>query len=215
MSLDIQDLFRRARVLPVVTIDSVSDAVPLAEALLAGGLRAIEVTLRTPAGLAGIEAIAAKVPEMVVGAGTVLSPADLRAVAAAGAQFALSPGATPELLEAARTSPIPFVPGVASASEVMCVLAAGLTTMKLFPAAILGGPAMLKALNGPLGQAMFCPTGGISQQTAAEFLACENVACVGGSWLTPRDVIAHGDWAGITALAYAASTLRNGGAELV
>jgi 2-dehydro-3-deoxyphosphogluconate aldolase/(4S)-4-hydroxy-2-oxoglutarate aldolase len=204
MSLDIQDLFRRARVLPVVTIDSVSDAVPLAEALLAGGLRAIEVTLRTPAGLGCIEAIAAKVPDMVVGAGTVLSPADLRAVAAAGAQFALSPGATPDLLEAARTSPIPFVPGVASASEVMCVLAAGLTTMKLFPAAILGGPAMLKALNGPLGQAMFCPTGGVSLDNASTYLAEPNVLCVGGTWIAPSDRIRAGDWPAITARAAAA-----------
>jgi 2-dehydro-3-deoxyphosphogluconate aldolase/(4S)-4-hydroxy-2-oxoglutarate aldolase len=206
MSLDIQDLFRRARVLPVVTIASVSDAIPLAEALLAGGLRAIEVTLRTPAGLAGIEAIAAKVPDMAVGAGTVLSPADLRAVAAAGAQFALSPGATPELLVAARTSPIPFVPGVASASEVMAVLAAGLTTMKLFPAAILGGPAMLKALHGPLGQAMFCPTGGVSLDNAHAYLAEPNVLCVGGTWIAPSDLIAAGDWPAITARAAAAAS---------
>ncbi len=210
MSLDIQDLFRRARVLPVVTIDSVSDAVPLAEALLAGGLRAIEVTLRTPTGLAGIEAIAAKVPNMVVGAGTVLSPADLRAVAAAGAQFALSPGSTPELLAVAKTSPIPFVPGVASASEVMAVLAAGLTTMKLFPAAILGGPAWLKALNGPLGQAMFCPTGGVGLDNARTYLAEPNVLCVGGTWIAPSDLIGAKDWPAITARAAAAVSALSG-----
>lgn len=206
MSLNIQDLFRRARVLPVVTIESVDDAVPLARALLAGGLNAIEVTLRTTAGLACIEAIAAEVPDMLVGAGTVLSAADLRAVAAAGAKFALSPGSTPQLLEAAKTSPIPFVPGVASASEVMAVLAAGLTTMKLFPAAILGGPAMLKALNGPLGQAMFCPTGGVSLDNANTYLAEPNVLCVGGTWIAPNDLIQAGDWPAITARAAAAAT---------
>jgi 2-dehydro-3-deoxyphosphogluconate aldolase/(4S)-4-hydroxy-2-oxoglutarate aldolase len=204
MSLDIQALFRRARVLPVVTIGSVNDAVPLAKALLAGGLNAIEVTLRTTAGLACIEVIAAEVPDMLVGAGTVLCAADLRAVAAVGAKFALSPGSTPELLAAAKTSPIPFVPGVASASEIMAVLAAGLTTMKLFPAAILGGPAMLKALNGPLGQAMFCPTGGVSLDNANAYLAEPNVLCVGGTWIAPNDLIEAKDWPAITARAAAA-----------
>lgn len=198
MSLDIQDLFRRVRVLPVVTIDAVSDAVPLARALLAGGLSAIEVTLRTPAGLAAIEAIAAQVPDMVVGAGTVLSPQDLTAVTAAGAQFALSPGSTPQLLAAAKDSAIGFVPGVATASEVMTVLATGLTTMKLFPASILGGPALLRALSGPLAQAMFCPTGGVSLDNAPAYLAEPNVLCVGGTWIAPTDLIRAGDWAAIT-----------------
>jgi 2-dehydro-3-deoxyphosphogluconate aldolase/(4S)-4-hydroxy-2-oxoglutarate aldolase len=206
MSLDIQALFRQAKVLPVVSIDKVAHAVPLAKALLAGGLNAIEVTLRTAAGLGGSEAIAAEIPDMVVGAGTVLSPADLRAVAAAGAKFALSPGSTPQLLAAAKTSSIPFVPGVASASEVMAVLDAGLTTMKLFPAAILGGPAMLKALNGPLGQAMFCPTGGVSLDNANTYLAEPNVLCVGGTWIAPNDLIQAGDWPAITARAAAAAT---------
>jgi 2-dehydro-3-deoxyphosphogluconate aldolase/(4S)-4-hydroxy-2-oxoglutarate aldolase len=206
MSLDIQALFRQAKVLPVVSIDKVAHAVPLAKALLAGGLNAIEVTLRTAAGLGCIEAIAAEIPDMVVGAGTVLSPADLRAVAAAGAKFALSPGSTPQLLAAAKTSSIPFVPGVASASEVMAVLDAGLTTMKLFPAAILGGPAMLKALNGPLGQAMFCPTGGVSLDNANTYLAEPNVLCVGGTWIAPNDLIQAGDWPAITARAAAAAT---------
>lgn len=205
MSLDIQALFRQAKVLPVVSIDKVAHAVPLAKALLAGGLNAIEVTLRTAAGLGCIEAIAAEIPDMVVGAGTVLSPADLRAVAAAGAKFALSPGSTPQLLAAAKTSSIPFVPGVASASEVMAVLDAGLTTMKLFPAAILGGPAMLKALNGPLGQAMFCPTGGVSLDNANTYLAEPNVLCVGGTWIAPNDLIQAGDWPAITARAAAAA----------
>ena len=204
MSLDIQALLRRARVLPVVTLDAVSDAGPLAQALLAGGLGAIEITLRTPAGLDCIAAIANEVPDMVVGAGTVLSPADLRAVAAVGARFALSPGATPDLIEAARSSPIPLVPGVASASEVMAALAAGLTTMKLFPAALLGGPAMLKALNGPLGRAMFCPTGGVSLENASAYLAEPNVLCVGGTWIAPIDLIQAGDWSAISARAAAA-----------
>ena len=205
MSRDIQALFRRVRVMPVVTIEAVSQAVPLAEALLAGGLTAIEVTLRTAAGLPGIEEIARKVSQMSVGAGTVLSPADLRAVTEAGATFALSPGSTPELLAAARTSAIPFVPGVATASEVMQVLASGLTTMKLFPAAIVGGVPLLRALAGPLGEARFCPTGGVSLDNAAAYLAEPNVLCVGGTWIAPLELIRAGDWAAITDRAAAAA----------
>ncbi|MCX8499996.1 MAG: bifunctional 4-hydroxy-2-oxoglutarate aldolase/2-dehydro-3-deoxy-phosphogluconate aldolase, partial [Caulobacteraceae bacterium] len=170
MTIDIQALFRKARIMPVVTLSAADQAVPLAHALLEGGLTAIEVTLRTPAGLPGIEAIARHVPQMAVGAGTVLSRADLSAVAEAGATFALSPGSTPDLLIAAKTSSIPFVPGVATASEVMAVLAAGMTTMKLFPASIVGGVPMLRALAGPLGEAMFCPTGGVSLDNAAAYL---------------------------------------------
>jgi len=187
-----------------VTIERADQAIPLAHALLEGGLTAIEVTLRTPAGLPGIEAIARHVPQMAVGAGTVLSPADLRAVAAAGASFALSPGSTPDLLVAAKTSPIPFVPGVATASEVMAVLAAGLTTMKLFPASIVGGVPMLRALAGPLGDAMFCPTGGVSLDNAGAYLAEPNVLCVGGTWIAPLDLIRAGNWREITARAAAA-----------
>ena len=204
MTVDIQALFRKARIMPVVTIETVDQAVPLAHALLEGGLTAIEVTLRTPAGLPGIEAIARHVPQMEVGAGTVLSPADLQAVADAGARFALSPGSTPELLTAAKISPIPFVPGVATASEVMAVLAAGLTTMKLFPAAIVGGVPMLRALAGPLGEAKFCPTGGVSLDNAGAYLAEPNVLCVGGTWIAPLDLIRAGNWDEITARATAA-----------
>lgn len=204
MTVDIQALFRAARVLPVVTIEAVDQAVPLAHALLQGGLSAIEVTLRTSAGLPGIEAIARQVPQMMVGAGTVLSPADLTAVAEAGARFALSPGSTPQLLEAAKVSAIPFVPGVASASEVMAALAAGLTTMKLFPASILGGVPMLRALAGPLSEARFCPTGGVSLDNAGTYLAEPNVLCVGGTWIAPLDLIRAGNWAEITARAAAA-----------
>jgi 2-dehydro-3-deoxyphosphogluconate aldolase/(4S)-4-hydroxy-2-oxoglutarate aldolase len=204
MSVDIQALFRKARIMPVVTIETADQAIPLAHALLQGGLSAIEVTLRTPAGLPGIEAIARHVPQMAVGAGTVLSPADLRAVAEVGATFALSPGSTPDLLTAAKTSAIAFVPGVATASEVMAVLAAGLTTMKLFPASIVGGVPMLRALAGPLGDAMFCPTGGVSLDNAAAYLAEPNVLCVGGTWIAPLDLIRAGNWAEITARAAAA-----------
>ena len=204
MTVNIQALFRKARIMPVVTIERADQAVPLAHALLEGGLTAIEVTLRTPAGLPGIEAIARHVPQMAVGAGTVLSPADLRAVAEAGASFALSPGSTPDLLVAAKTSPIPFVPGVATASEVMAVLAAGLTTMKLFPASIVGGVPMLRALAGPLGDAMFCPTGGVSLDNAGAYLAEPNVLCVGGTWIAPLDLIRAGNWREITARAAAA-----------
>jgi 2-dehydro-3-deoxyphosphogluconate aldolase/(4S)-4-hydroxy-2-oxoglutarate aldolase len=204
MTVDIQALFRKARIMPVVTIETADQAVPLAHALLEGGLTAIEVTLRTPAGLPGIEAIARHVPQMAVGAGTVLSPADLHAVAGAGASFALSPGSTPDLLAAAKTSPIPFVPGVATASEVMAVLAAGMTTMKLFPASIVGGVPMLRALAGPLSEAMFCPTGGVSLDNAAAYLAEPNVLCVGGTWIAPLDLIRSGNWEEITARAAAA-----------
>ena len=204
MTIDIQALFRKARIMPVVTIETADQAVPLAHALLEGGLTAIEVTLRTPAGLPGIEAIARHVPQMAVGAGTVLSPADLSAVAEAGATFALSPGSTPDLLIAAKTSPIPFVPGVATASEVMAVLAAGMTTMKLFPASIVGGVPMLRALAGPLGEAMFCPTGGVSLDNAGAYLAEPNVLCVGGTWIAPLDLIRAGNWGEITARAAAA-----------
>jgi 2-dehydro-3-deoxyphosphogluconate aldolase/(4S)-4-hydroxy-2-oxoglutarate aldolase len=154
--------------------------------------------------LPGIEAIARHVPQMAVGAGTVLSPGDLHAVAGAGASFALSPGSTHDLLAAAKTSPIPFVPGVATASEVMAVLAAGMTTMKLFPASIVGGVPMLRALAGPLSEAMFCPTGGVSLDNAAAYLAEPNVLCVGGTWIAPLDLIRAGNWAEITARAAAA-----------
>jgi len=201
MTVDVQALFRKARIMPVVTIETADQAIPLAHALLEGGLTAIEVTLRTSAGLPGIEAIARHVPQMAVGAGTVLSAADLRAVAEAGASFALSPGSTPDLLAAAKTSPIPFVPGVATASEVMAVLAVGLTTMKLFPASIVGGVPLLRALAGPLGEAMFCPTGGVSLDNAGAYLAEPNVLCVGGTWIAPLDLIRTGNWGEITARA--------------
>lgn len=197
----------RTRVLPVVAIEEASHAVPLAEALLAGGVDAIEITLRTPAALGAIAAVARAVPGLCVGAGTVLNADDLRRVHDAGARFALSPGATPALLDAAATGPLPFVPGVMTASEAMAARDRGFTLLKLFPAEQAGGPAMLRALAGPLADVRFCPTGGLTAANAAAYLGLPNVALVGGSWLAPRDALARGDWGAITALAQAAARL--------
>jgi len=205
-SIDV--ILAAAPVLPVVTLADAAQAVPLARALAAGGLAAIEVTMRTPAALAAISAIAAEVPQIRVGVGTALSIADLEAAMRAGARFAVSPGFTPALLGAARWSGLPFLPAVATASELMAVLDAGYSTAKLFPARELGGPALLKALAGPFPQARFCPTGGIDAHSAADYLALANVACVGGSWVAPPALIAAGDFAAITALARAAAALR-------
>lgn len=189
------------RVIPVITIERLEDAVPLARALVAGGVRLLEITLRTPAGLAGAEAIIRQVPDAVVGIGTVLTPSDLRRVEAIGARFALSPGATPALLDAAAAAGVPFMPGIATASELMEAAARGFETVKFFPATAAGGLATLKALAGPFPQARFCPTGGITEQNAAEWLAQPNVVAVGGSWLTPAADIAVGRWDAITARA--------------
>lgn len=197
----------RTRVLPVVVIEQPAHAVPLAEALLAGGVDAIEITLRTPAALDAIAAVARAVPGLCVGAGTVLGTGDLRRVHDAGARFALSPGATPALLDAAAASPLPFVPGVMTASEAMAAHERGFTLLKLFPAEQASGPAMLRALAGPLADVRFCPTGGLTAANAASYLRLPNVALVGGSWLAPRDVLARGDWGTVTALAQAAMRL--------
>lgn len=197
----------RTRVLPVVVIEQPAHAVPLAEALLAGGVDAIEITLRTPAALDAIAAVARAVPGLCVGAGTVLGTGDLRRVHDAGARFALSPGATPALLDAAAASPLPFVPGVMTASEAMAAHERGFTLLKLFPAEQAGGPAMLRALAGPLADVRFCPTGGLTAANAASYLRLPNVALVGGSWLAPRDVLARGDWGTVTALAQTAVRL--------
>jgi 2-dehydro-3-deoxyphosphogluconate aldolase/(4S)-4-hydroxy-2-oxoglutarate aldolase len=202
------DILKTGPVIPVIVIDDAAQAVPLARALLAGGVRVLEVTLRTPAALQAIHSIAREVPEALVGAGTILNPEDLRLALEAGARFGISPGATPELLRAARDAALPFLPGVATASEAMAALAAGFSAMKFFPAAQAGGVAMLKALAGPLPQLRFCPTGGITPATAPDYLRLPNVACVGGSWLTPADRVAAGDWAAITALAQQATALR-------
>lgn len=182
------------RVIPVITLDRLADAVPLARALVEGGVRLLEITLRTQAGLAGAQAIIREVPDAIVGIGTVLTPDDMRRAVDIGARFALSPGATPGLLDAAAASPIPFLPGIATASEMMEAMARGFGTAKFFPATAAGGLAALRALAGPFPQARFCPTGGITEDNAAEWLAQPNVVAVGGSWLTPAAEIAAGRW---------------------
>lgn len=199
-------LFKAARVIPVITIDRVEDAVPLARALVAGGVRTLEITLRTAAALEAAKAIIAGVPDAIVGMGTVLNASDLAQVASIGAKFALSPGATPELFEAASRSEVPFVPGIATASELMAALAHGFGVCKFFPAQQAGGIPALRALAGPFPQARFCPTGGIGQANAAEWLAEPNVIAVGGSWVCPTADIKAGNWDNITELARRAMT---------
>lgn len=195
-------------VIPVIVLTDVAQAVLVARALLAGGIRMLEVTLRTPQALACIEAIARDVPEAVVGAGTVRSAQDAQASAAAGASFIVSPGYTQALAQACRDVRLPLLPGVATGSEIMMAQADGLSELKFFPAMQSGGPAMLKAWNGPFGDVRFCPTGGVTAANAMDFLSLPNVVCVGGSWLTPADALARGNWAQITALAFQASRLN-------
>jgi 2-dehydro-3-deoxyphosphogluconate aldolase/(4S)-4-hydroxy-2-oxoglutarate aldolase len=201
------DVMRDAPVIPVIVLDDVAQAVPLARALVAGGIRMLEVTLRTPAALACIEAIAREVPQAVVGAGTVRSAADARAARDAGARFAVSPGFTVAVGRACRDLGLPLLPGVTTGSEIMQAQEEGYTQLKFFPAMQAGGVAMLKAWSGPFGDVMFCPTGGVSAANAGEFLALPNVACVGGSWLTPAAAVATSDWRQITALARDAASL--------
>ncbi|MFE4577154.1 bifunctional 4-hydroxy-2-oxoglutarate aldolase/2-dehydro-3-deoxy-phosphogluconate aldolase [Streptomyces chartreusis] len=197
-----------APVVPVVVIDDPSDAVPLARALVAGGLPAIEVTLRTPAALEAIGAVADAVPDAVVGAGTVITPEQVTLAVTAGARFLVSPGWTDLLLEAMRASGVPYLPGVSTTSEVVALLERGVREMKFFPAEAAGGTAYLKSLNGPLPQARFCPTGGIGPATAPDYLALPNVGCVGGSWMLPTDAVAARDWGRVEALAREAAGLR-------
>lgn len=196
-----EEVLSLSPIMPVVVLDDTAKAAPLAQALGAGGLRTIEVTLRTPAALECIRIIARQIENVVVGAGTVLSIADLEAAIEAGASYALSPGATPALLAYAREAPIPFIPGIATASELMLGLEMGYRCFKFFPAEQLGGAATLKALGAPLPAALFCPTGGIGPDAAAKYLAQPNVACVGGSWVTPADKMKANDWAAIEKLA--------------
>ncbi|MEU5421942.1 bifunctional 4-hydroxy-2-oxoglutarate aldolase/2-dehydro-3-deoxy-phosphogluconate aldolase [Streptomyces sp. NPDC020667] len=203
-----RDVLSLAPVLPVVVLDDADDAVPLARALVAGGLRAVEITLRTDGALEAIRAVAAQVPEAVVGAGTVLTPGQAEAATAAGAGFLVSPGWTERLLAAATAAGVPFLPGVSTASEVMALLERGVREMKFFPAEAAGGPAFLRSLAGPLPAARFCPTGGIGPETAREYLALPNVGCVGGTWMLPADALADRDWARVTELARAAASLR-------
>jgi 2-dehydro-3-deoxyphosphogluconate aldolase / (4S)-4-hydroxy-2-oxoglutarate aldolase len=200
-----------APVIPVIVLNSVAHAVPLARALVAGGIRMLEVTLRTPVALACIEAIARDVPEAVAGAGTVRSAADAQAAAMAGARFAVSPGYTHAVGKACHDLQLPLLPGVATASEIMAAQADGYTALKFFPAMQAGGTAMLRAWQGPFGDVKFCPTGGITAANAPEFLALANVVCVGGSWLTPADSVVSGDWARITQFAREAKELPRAG----
>ena len=197
-----------APVIPVIVLNDVAHAVPMARALVEGGIRMLEVTLRTPQALACIEAIARAVPEAVVGAGTLRSKADAQAAANAGARFAVSPGYTSTLGAACRDLGLPLLPGVATGGEIMAAQEDGFSALKFFPAMQAGGSAMLKAWSGPFFDVKFCPTGGISLQNAPDFLALPNVLCVGGSWLVPADALAQGDWARITTLAREAVGLR-------
>ena len=203
-----RELATHGPVIPVIVLQRVEDALPLAEALLAGGVRVLEITLRTPAALAGMEAIARALPEAIVGAGTLRSAADVRAARDAGCVFGVSPGYTATLGAACRDEGLPLLPGVATASEVMAAQADGLDFLKFFPATAAGGIPMLKALAGPFTDVVFCPTGGISAATAPDFLALANVNVCGGSWLTPADAVAAKDWARITRLAQEAGKLR-------
>ena len=202
-------IMQDAPVIPVIVLHKAEHAVPMAEALLAGGIRVLEVTLRTPQGLACIEAIAKQLPEAIVGAGTVRNAADAAAAALAGARFAVSPGYTGKLGQACRDLDLPLLPGVATSSEIMMAQEDGFTELKFFPAVQSGGIQMLKAWQGPFGELRFCPTGGISPSNAAEFLALSNVVCVGGSWLVPASAVESGNWSLITELAQATQALRS------
>ncbi|MGA5194749.1 bifunctional 4-hydroxy-2-oxoglutarate aldolase/2-dehydro-3-deoxy-phosphogluconate aldolase [Streptomyces exfoliatus] len=195
-------------VVPVVVIEDAADAVPLARALVAGGLPLIEITLRTPAALDAVRAVAAEVPDAVVGAGTVVSAADVADAVGAGARFLVSPGWTERLLGAMRDSGVPFLPGVSTASEVVALLERGVDTMKFFPAEAAGGVPYLKSLAGPLPRARFCPTGGVSLASAPAYLSLPNVGCVGGTWMLPPDALAARDWARVESLAREAAALR-------
>lgn len=198
--MTVRELFAISPVVPVVVLEKVEDAVPLAEALLEGGVGIMEVTLRSGAALAAIEAIAASVPQMQVGAGTVMNANDLLRVREAGGRFSFSPGISPELLEAGAKEEITFIPGVATASELMLAVNAGITGCKLFPAMAVGGVSLLRGFAGPFPQMRFCPTGGIGPENMNDFLALPNVDCVGGSWIVPKAAVSAGEFGKITAL---------------
>jgi 2-dehydro-3-deoxyphosphogluconate aldolase/(4S)-4-hydroxy-2-oxoglutarate aldolase len=208
MTSPITDIVGNVPVIPVLVVDRVEVAAPLAEALVAGGLEVLEITLRTPVALEVIRAMKAAVPRARIGVGTVLTEAQLNAAIEAGASFAVSPGATAMLLEAAGRSSIPLLPGTSTASEVMELLERGWRHMKLFPAEAVGGAKLLESLASPLPEARFCPTGGIDLAKAPSYLRLPNVFCVGGSWVAPKDAVAKGDWARIETLAREAAALR-------
>lgn len=204
----IQDVMGLAPVIPVLEIERIEQAVPLARALLAGGLTALEVTLRTPAALAAVAAIARDVPEAVIGVGTVARAGDFDLARDAGARFVVSPGITPALLNAAERTGMPFLPGAATPAEILLALEAGRQWLKFFPAEAYGGIATLRSFAGPFSEVRFCPTGGIRQNNYLDYLALPNVLCVGGSWLAPEDLLARGDWAAISRLAAAVGGMR-------
>ncbi|MBL6752357.1 MAG: bifunctional 4-hydroxy-2-oxoglutarate aldolase/2-dehydro-3-deoxy-phosphogluconate aldolase [Nevskia sp.] len=206
--MDIAAIMQAGPVIPVIVIDDAAKAVPLARALLAGGVRVLEVTMRTPAALDAVREIRAGCPQAICGVGTVTSPADLERAIAAGAQFAVSPALTPALRAAAAASGLPFLPGVMTPTEALAAREAGITALKLFPATQAGGTGMLKAIGSVFAELRFCPTGGITPATARDYLALPNVACVGGSWLAPAALMQAGDWGGIEKLAREAAALR-------
>lgn len=208
--MDTIELARHGPVIPVIVVHRVADAVPLARALVDGGVRVLEVTLRTPVALQAMRAIVQEVPEAIVGAGTVRSVSDAQAAAQAGCRFAVSPGYTSAVGQACQQLGLPLLPGVATASEVMSAQADGFNFLKFFPATAAGGIPLLKALGGPFPDVVFCPTGGITAETAPQFLALPNVKVCGGSWLTPQEAIDAGDWARITTLAREAAALSVG-----
>jgi len=201
-------ILKRAPVIPVLTVHGPDDAVPLAQALVEGGLPVLEVTLRTEGALKAIEAIAHAVPDAIVGAGTVLSASQVEEARSAGSRFLVSPGSTLKLAEAAAHAQVPLLPGVATASEAMAMAGLGFHILKFFPAEPAGGVAYLKSLSAPLPHLVFCPTGGIDEAKAKSYLALPNVVCVGGSWITPADAVKAGDWKRITELAKACASLR-------
>jgi 2-dehydro-3-deoxyphosphogluconate aldolase / (4S)-4-hydroxy-2-oxoglutarate aldolase len=209
--MKIRDVLALAPVIPVLTVEKLEHAAPLARALYAGGLKVLEITLRTPVALAVIEAMRVAAPQAVVGAGTLVRPEDFARAAGVGAQFAVTPGLTPQLAEAAASQSVPLLPGIVTPGEILQALHFGFDTLKFFPAQQAGGVAMLQAFAGPFGQVAFCPTGGISRATAPSFLNLRNVLCVGGSWVAPAAMVEKGDWAGIETLARDAAALPRHG----
>lgn len=208
MAVTIKEVMTTSPVMPVMVINQLDQAVPLAKALVEGGLKVLEITLRTPVALDAIRRIKAEVPGAIVGAGTIINTETLQQALDAGAEFIVSPGVTDSVIEAAIASGVPILPGVITPSEVMKLLEKGITEMKFFPAEAAGGIPMLKSLGGPLPQVTFCPTGGVNPKNAPEYLALSNVACVGGSWMAPAELVDAGDWAEITRRAAEAAKLK-------
>jgi 2-dehydro-3-deoxyphosphogluconate aldolase/(4S)-4-hydroxy-2-oxoglutarate aldolase len=206
--VNIREIVGLAAVIPVLTVTELGHAVPLARALVAGGLKVLEITLRTPVALAAVDAMRKAVPEAVVGVGTLTRAVDFAAADRVGAQFGVTPGLTPELAAASRGARFPLLPGVMTPTELIAARTAGFNVLKLFPAEQAGGIGMLRALGSPFPDVLFCPTGGITRATAPDYLALPNVVCVGGSWVAPRAMLEAGDWAGVTALARDAAALQ-------